>query len=189
MRLFIAIQLPSEVKEELHGLMQNVSGIHWQNYKQLHITLKFLGDTESQQLDKLTEKLSSIKHSPFKFTCKDFGYFPEGKQPRVLWMGVVNEAPLINLQNAIEKGCARVGFEPDSRSFKPHITLGKIKGASKREVMSFINQHKRKRIEDIPVEEFVLYESKLSPNGATHKPLTRFSLTNDKKSPNSNEHF
>lgn len=180
MRLFIAIPLPSEVKDELHGLMQSVSGIRWQNYKQLHITLKFLGDTETDQLNKLSGKLNSIKHPPFTFTCKGLGYFPEGRQPRVLWIGVENETPIGDLQGSIEDACTQSGFECESRPFKPHITLGKVKGASKREVTAFINQHKRVRITDIPVEEFILYESKLSPDGATHKPHTRFPLTNGK---------
>lgn len=188
MRLFVAIPLPPEVKEELHGLMQSVSGIRWQNYKQLHITLKFLGDTEADQVDKLTEKLKSVNRSPFTFTCKGLGYFPEGKHPRVVWVGVENETPMVSLQSLIEGACVEAGFEPESRSFKPHVTLGKVKGASKREVMTFINQHKRVRITDIPVKEYVLYKSKLSPDGATHKPHTRFPLIKvNSESPNPNE--
>ncbi len=177
MRFFIAIPLPTEVKEELHSLMQPINGIRWQDYKQLHITLKFLGDTEADQVDKLNRKLSSVKHSSFTFTCKGLGYFPEGKQPRILWTGVENETPIVNLKSSIEGACAEAGFEPESRSFKPHVTLGKVKGASKRQVLSFINQHKRVRTTYILVEEFVLYKSQLNPDGAVHKPYSRFLMT------------
>lgn len=180
MRLFIAIPLPYGVKGQLSELTQPISGIRWQDYKQLHITLKFLGETEARQADELITALTSVRQTSFCFTINGFGYFPPGNHPRVLWAGVDNETPIINLQQSVEDKCVKVGFETESRSYKPHITLGKVKGASKNDVMAFINHHKPFRIPEIPVEEFVLYESVLSSDGATHKPYARFQLTNDK---------
>lgn len=180
MRLFIAIPLPSGVKEQLRELTELINGIRWQDYKQLHITLKFLGKTETGQADNLITGLNSVRQTSFSFTIKGLGYFPQEKHPRILWAGVENETPIINLQQSVEDKCVKEGFDAESRPYKPHITLGKVKGASKSDVMAFINQHKQLRIPEIPVEEFVLYESILSSDGATHKPYARFPLTNDK---------
>lgn len=176
MRLFIALPLPGPVKEQLVDMKQPIDGVRWEQKSKLHLTLKFLGDTNYDRARQLQEKLNAIECPSFAISLKGFGYFPKGNQPKVLWTGVKKSQLLTRLQQTIEDECTAMGFDPESRSFKPHITIARTNSASKRDVMSFINQHKKFQITDVPVEEFVLYESKLDANGAKHSRIKTFSL-------------
>lgn len=168
MRLFIAVPMPEFVANRLVELQQPIEGIRWQQEEKLHLTLKFLGDTESDRAQKLQSVLDTIDIPSFSITLNGLGYFPKGKQPRVLWAGIDKSEPLQKLHKAVESRCADLGFDPEQRPFKPHVTIGRVKGASKSTVESFIDRHEDFHIPDIPVEEFVLFESKLHPDGAQH---------------------
>lgn len=179
MRLFVAIPLPEAVREKLSGLYQPMDGVRWQSQSQLHITLKFLGETDRDQLPELIRGLKSIRHSTFQMTISGFGTFPEKGRPKILWIGVAKQQLLKDLQQAIEQQCVEMGFEAEDRPFVPHITLARIKGTPRRDVISFINQHKKVRISRVPVNKFVLYESKLHPDGAIHKKVKEFPLRSE----------
>lgn len=181
MRLFIAVPLPDAVTDQFSDLQQPIDGLRWQDRNQMHLTLKFLGETNPKRVPEIDQKLSKIQLPPFFMTIKGFGYFPKGKQPRVLWTGINKNESLQKLQQSIERTCTTMGFDAETRLFKPHITIARIDGTPRREVMSFINQHKKFRISDVPVDEFVLYESKLSSEGAIYIRKKSFKLTiNDK---------
>ncbi len=177
MRLFIAVPLPDTVTDQFADLQQPIDWLRWQDRNQLHITLKFLGETDPERVPEINQNLSQIQLPAFSMTIKGFGYFPKDKQPRVLWSGIDNNQSLQKLQQSVEQTCTDIGFDAEGRPFKPHITIARIDGGSKRDVMSFINQHKKFSIPDVPVDEFVLYESKLSSEGATHIRKKSFNLT------------
>ena len=179
MRLFIAVPLPDAVTDQFADLQQPIDGLRWQDPDQLHLTLKFLGETEPERVPEIHQNLSQVEAPAFSMTIKGFGYFPKGKQPRVLWSGINKNKSLEKLQQFIEQTCTSMGFDAETRSFKPHVTIARIDGTPKQEVMSFINQHKKFRISDVPVDEFVLYESKLSSEGAIHIRKKSFKLTQD----------
>lgn len=177
MRLFIAVPMPGSVAKRLVELRQPIKGIRWQDEGKLHLTLKFLGETDSERALKVQDALTSVNLSEFSITLDGLGYFPKGNQPRVLWAGIEKSEPLQVLYQIVENRCADFGFDPEQRSFKPHVTIGRVKGASKSNVESFIDQHKQFNIPDIPVEEFVLFESKLHPDGAKHYRRKSYSLS------------
>lgn len=176
MRCFVAIPLPKRVKRELIDLQQPIKKLRWQKMDQFHLTLKFLGDVSGDNIEALQTELSNIKRPAFSLSLEGFGYFPKGKNPRVLWAGIEENSALKTLRDKVEKKCVSAGFEAEERPFKPHITLGRMKGASKSEVMEFINQHKQFEISDIPIDKFVLYQSKLHPEGAEYIELKTFRL-------------
>jgi 2'-5' RNA ligase len=176
MRLFIALPIPESVKQQIAELHQPIEGVRWQKQSQIHLTLKFLGNTDEEHARELQRNLDEIEQQAFQLDINGFGYFPEGKQPKVLWSGITPNTLLVDLRNTIEDVCTSLGFEVESRPFKPHITLGRVKEASKREIMSFINQHKHFRIPEIPVTEFVLYESELHSDGAVHSRVNTYRL-------------
>jgi len=179
MRLFIAIDVPEQVKQALEEIQQPELGIRWTTPDTLHLTLRFIGDVEPAARDDLVEALDVPGENRFAITLKGIGYFPPRKQPKIVWVGLEENDALMKLQSEVETACRTVGLEPDDRPFTPHITIGRVRGASKKEVLSFINQHKRFRMDDIPVEEFILYESKLYRDGAVHTPIHRFPLDPD----------
>lgn len=179
MRLFIALPIPKSVKKQLAELQQSIKGVRWQQQGQIHLTLKFLGNTGQERARELQKSLDKIKYQAFHIDLEGFGYFPSGKQPKVLWAGIGAGESLFELQNTIEDTCTSVGFDAETRPFKPHITLARVKGGSKGDIISFINKHKQFYIPDIPINEFVLYESKLYPDGVVHNRLSTFPLEDD----------
>ncbi len=177
MRLFIAIPLSQQVKKRLLDC-QTIDGIKWQRPDQIHLTLKFLGDTDENLIGDLKEGLGKIDLPEFSLAINGFGYFPKGKQPRILWAGISSNSMLEKLHQEVEEICIKLGFESEQRKFKPHITVGRIKKATKRAVVKFVNQHNKFHISDVSIKEFVLYESKLNPKGARHLRLETFQLGN-----------
>lgn len=176
MRLFVAIPMPESVKNNLAELRRPIDGVRWQQKDKLHLTLKFLGDTNPDRLPNLKIALDRIETSSFSITLQGLGYFPKGNYPRVLWAGIKKNQSLQELYRSIEQKCTDLGFEAEQRSFKPHITIARIEGGSKSDIMSFINQNKEFNLQEVPVEEFVLYESKLNPDGAEHHRIKTFPL-------------
>lgn len=178
MRLFIAIPIPTFVTSQLTDLCQPIDGLRWQDEDKMHLTLKFLGDTDDEKALELQERLASIDFAAFTLTIKGLGYFPKGKHPKVVWAGLERNSSLLKLQRDVEQTCSSMGFEAEDRPYHPHITLGRVKGASKRDVLSFINEHKQFQIPNVPIEEFVLFESKLDSEGAIHNRLKTYKLIN-----------
>ncbi|WP_372634344.1 RNA 2',3'-cyclic phosphodiesterase [Fodinibius sp.] len=176
MRLFIATPLPESVRGRLADLKQPIEGVRWQRRSQLHITLKFLGDTREEQLNTLINTLSGVHQQVFSMKIEGLGCFPQKGHPRILWAGITNAAELMKLQARIEEKCVALGFDPADHSFKPHITLGRARGVTRRDIRSLINQHKQFAIPDVSVKEFVLYESILRSSGAVHKRIEHFPL-------------
>lgn len=176
MRLFIAVPLPQGVKQKLSDLKQPIEGMRWQNKEQMHLTLKFVGEVDEPTVNTLREELVNIEHRKFSMTISGIGYFPEGKQPKVVWAGVEENDALSSLHKKVEEYCQNAGIDPENRPFKPHVTIGRTNSTPKRAVTSFINQHKNFAVHDISINKFVLYESKLHPEGARHHCLQSYPL-------------
>lgn len=176
MRLFIALPISESIKTQLGELQQPMDGVHWQSPSQMHLTLKFLGETEEGQAQKLIDHLANIEHPAFFLTINRLGTFPQSKQPRVLWAGIKKNDSLTALHEKIEQLCTSLGFDPENRSFIPHITLARMKKVSREDITSFVNQHEQFHISDILIDKFVLYESRLDSDGATHHQLQSVKL-------------
>ncbi|HEX6981836.1 MAG TPA: RNA 2',3'-cyclic phosphodiesterase [Balneolaceae bacterium] len=176
MRCFVAVPFLETVKQQLGVLQEPVKGLRWQKINQLHITLKFLGDVSEDKVKALQTEFSKIKMPAFSLSLQGLGYFPKGKRPRVLWAGVEENQSLRKLRDKVEGICVSAGFKAGARPFMPHITLARVKGASGDEVESLITRNQQLKIHDIPVDEFVLYESKLHSMGAEHIRLKSFGL-------------
>ncbi|MFZ1400975.1 MAG: RNA 2',3'-cyclic phosphodiesterase [Candidatus Promineifilaceae bacterium] len=135
-RLFIAIELPEGVKEALAetavSLTKNVpaGAIRWVGREQMHLTLRFLGDTAVAQLPALHDELTQLaaRHQPFQLRLRGVGAFPNAKRPRVVWAGLAGElARLQTMQAALEDRVVALGWAREKRPFNPHLTLGRVK--------------------------------------------------------------
>lgn len=176
MRLFIAIDLPDSVIGTLIMERPSIEGIRWQDASQMHLTLRFIGDVPQQVAGEINSGLQELQYSSFTMDIKGFGRFPPKGYPRVFWAGIEKNRALEELQEATESVCREAGLEPERRPYIPHITLGKVKKADKNEIDTFINQHKDFIIPHITVDEFILYSSRLKPDGAVHTPEEIFSM-------------
>jgi len=132
LRLFIAIELPSEVQETLsttaHKLATQMLRVQWANPRGSHLTLKFLGATAPDQVAAITASMHAATHHVRSFTLATttVGVFPNQRQPRVIWLGIDGDLErLRHLQQRVEQHIAPLGFPTEERAFSPHLTLGR----------------------------------------------------------------
>src|SRR6266568_527239 len=126
-RLFVAIDLPDDVRRELDQLREPLPGAHWVPVEQLHLTLRFIGEVDDATLLAVKEGLAGVSGAPFPLAVQGVGHFPPGKHPRVLWVGL-DAGPLLGeLQRDIETAVQAAGLPAEERPFSPHITLARLR--------------------------------------------------------------
>lgn len=168
MRLFTAIPITGDIKDRLSEISRPLSGFSWVPSENLHLTLKFIGNTRPPEADELLEALESVEFDPFEITVRSLGCFPPKKQPSVLWAGVKAPATLFELQEQIDEIALQHGAKPDRFDYQPHVTLARIHSTPKKEVAKMTEDFKDLEAGRMKVSQFVLYESKLQPGGAVH---------------------
>ena len=189
---FIALDIPPSVEKAIAVIQNRFKslGLHasWVRPGNIHLTLKFLGDTEPNQVpgisDKITVALALL--APFEVSLDRVGVFPDLKRPRVLWVGLKDEqGTLKTLQSGIEQALESAGFPADPKPFSPHLTLARIKSPKGIKSPRGINELKDELDallsegidpNPFPVESVQLYESQLTPKGSIYTVLANFKL-------------
>ncbi len=182
-RLFIAIKIDisKELKNFIISLKKELSSekIKWVDFKNFHITLKFLGDTEENLIPNINEALQKAAKSNTKFTLqlKGIGVFKTIANPRVLWIGIGKNEKMINLFNCIEDNLEILGFQKEKREFNPHLTISRIKFLKDKKVLlNHILKNSNKEWDKIEIEKFTLYQSILKKQGPTYLEIKNFNL-------------
>jgi 2'-5' RNA ligase len=176
-RLFVAIDLPDAVKDAVDAIVsRTLAGARWVPREQLHLTMRFIGDADEQMFQSIKEGLGSIRGTPFSLTLKGVGHFPRGREPRVLWVGMEESAYLHELHKKIEQSICNAGAAADERRFSPHITIARLRATPLAKVASLEEKHREFGAGPFPVEEFYLYSSILTREGAIHKREALFRL-------------
>ncbi len=177
-RLFVAIDLPDAVKTQLAQLQANVAGAKWVNREQMHLTLRFIGETSLEQIKELETGLAAIQAAPFSFQLSGVGHFPPRGKARVLWVGLPHVEALQHLQAQIEQVVTHCGFEPADHPFSPHITLARFRSPPAIvEMEAYVRHHNAFKSDVIQVNQFVLYSSTLTANGSIYTRLAYFPLS------------
>ena len=133
MRLFVAINMPPHLQAAIYTATAELrvvgEGISWTPEERIHLTLEFLGDVEESALPPLRDALEGLAwRRPMPWvSIGGIGAFPSFTRPRVVWMGVANEPLLEAIQRDVATTCARLGYEPDARPFRPHLTIGRVR--------------------------------------------------------------
>lgn len=183
LRLFVAIELPDDVKAALTGLKTDIPGAAWVRPNAMHLTLKFLGDgIDERRVPELIGALGSVRGAPFALAVRGVGRFPPGerKPARVLWAGLDAPRALPALAGDIERAVEPLGFPPEGRPFSPHLTLARLKTADAGPALGrFLARHAGLRAEPFPVDSVHLFASQLGPQGPAYSRLARFPLTPD----------
>jgi 2'-5' RNA ligase len=186
MRCFIAINLDDSLKEKIGSAITRLrSGkwdVRWVPAKNLHITLRFLGETSDDLAEKIKGELSGISrhHGHFDLNCRGVGVFPDRKRPRVIWIDLIYPEELKQLQKQIDEYLATIGFERDDRPFSPHLTIGRVRSLRGTEL--FIRAMEGLKDEDfgnIGVDKIFLMKSDLKPAGAQYSVVAEFPLTKE----------
>ncbi|HEX8124616.1 MAG TPA: RNA 2',3'-cyclic phosphodiesterase [Allosphingosinicella sp.] len=174
-RLFVAIRLPVTVRARLLDLMGGVAGARWLPDDQLHLTLRFVGEVDRHLARDVDAALSSVHHPRFSIGLNGLGAFERRGEPVTLWAGVSPHEPLRALHKKIDQALVRVGVEPDRRAYMPHITIARLpRGAGP--VGSLVEQSGGVGGPTFDVEDFTLYESRLTPNGPLYEVVDRYRL-------------
>lgn len=177
MRLFIAIEIPDDLKKAIGILRTDIPGARWVSGEQIHLTLAFLGEVEEAVVVTLNKELAHIKLPEFELCFSGTGCFPNRHRPRVLWIGLEPNPHLQVLACKVREAVLACGIPQDERPFSPHITLARLKLATSREFDAFIDQPQKQELSPFPVRDFILFQSRLTPQGAEHLPLRNFPLT------------
>ena len=185
-RAFIGVQFAPEVRarisQAIAQLAAEISGIRWVREENFHFTLKFLGLIEEPQIEPINNALAQAIHPFRRFTisAKCLGVFPDIKRPRVLWVGLEgNDMPA--LAKSVESVLEPVGFPRENRIFRPHLTLGRWRQpmGSQQELEGKLKRWKNFEFGESAVNEVVLFQSILKPNGAVYRPIRAVPLAAD----------
>jgi RNA 2',3'-cyclic 3'-phosphodiesterase len=174
-RLFVAIRPPAEVRARLLALMGGVRGARWQSDDQLHLTLRFIGEVDRHRAEDIHAALSAVIHPRFEIALAGLGAFERRGEPTALWAGVAPHEPLKALHKKVDQAIARAGLEPERRAYTPHITLARMsRGAGP--VQPLIESAGGISGPPFAVDDFRLYESRLTPEGAIYSVVERYDL-------------
>ena len=176
-RTFIAVNLAAPVIEEIakvRSALQEAKGeIRWTRVEGLHLTLKFLGDIERNQVEPILAALRETTRArlPLHILAQGLGAFPHLRRPRVLWVGLSGEG-LQEMSEAIETALVPLDFPPEEREFTPHLTLGRVRSLRGWEhVLARVKEYEHTRFGESLVDQVTLYQSELRPDGAVYTAL------------------
>lgn len=182
-RAFIAIDLSAEIQEKLEQISRQLrqqlrgSPIRWVHTQNIHLTLRFLGNVSLANLEVLENILLSeaSHHGSFEISVGELGAFPSTRRPRVILVGVQAPQEMGQLQHSLEEAIRRLGYAPEEREFKPHLTLGRVsRSANSTEVQQIgqvLDNTNIGFVGAMHVRSVNLYRSDLQPSGAVYSCL------------------
>jgi RNA 2',3'-cyclic 3'-phosphodiesterase len=184
MRLFIAIEIPDEIRSGLMEAQRRLKGsgveASWPRPEGIHLTLKFMGDVPEEKIAEILKELRQAVEgtAPFRLEVGGVGAFPGLKNARVAWIGLSGETEsLARLQVAVEHAMVRIGMAREDRKFTPHLTLGRIKYIRSRDKwLEAVEEVKDIKLAGFDVVSISLMKSELKPSGAVYAEMGRIEL-------------
>ena len=181
-RLFVSLDLPDYIIEEIVSLRNDIYGVgydrvRWESSDKLHLTMKFLGDVDDNDQHKILAVLQSVsaKYSKVELEFNKFGMFLRNGVPSILWLGLEPSQQIIAIKNDIENQLAKVNFSKDSKRFKPHLTILRIKGRENKERLDNFISTEIENI-DCSARSISLIKSELLLSGSVYTPIKSFQL-------------
>jgi RNA 2',3'-cyclic 3'-phosphodiesterase len=185
-RLFVALDLPGEVRQALGDLIARLKPLcraaRWVRPEAMHVTLKFIGhaiaDGDAEKLTAARAALTTVRSGqPVEIRYRGVGFFPDARRPRVVWCGVEPSANLALLAADMERALEPLGIPGEKRAFVPHLTLARFK--SHEGVNALVRadaEFTQREFGSARETEFYLFESKLKPGGAEYRKLESYSF-------------
>ena len=183
-RSFLAIEIPKPILEKVDEVQGDLRSAHaevgWVSPEKIHLTLKFFGSIEESRINPILQSIEEFvrKTLPFSIKVRGVGAFPSLKNPRVIWIGLVDEGKILtSFQKEIETHLESIGFQLEDRSFHPHLTLGRMKSSRGKEgLVGKMERHREEEFGDFQVERVVLFKSDLKPSGPIYTRLGELRL-------------
>jgi 2'-5' RNA ligase len=183
MRLFVALEIPSAVRENLSELLKALRAVspqtRWVRPENLHVTLKFIGEVPETKLAAIRTALAQVRSAQFvKLDFRGLAFFPDEKYPRVFWAGIDASPNLKTLAADIEKTTEILGTPREQRAFSPHLTLARFEPPRLPEKLrAAIQENSGRDFGSLHAHQFHLVESKLKPSGAEYTTVESFAFS------------
>jgi 2'-5' RNA ligase len=193
MRLFVALDIDDVVRSRiarfLDGVREFALDARWARAESLHVTLKFIGEKSTEDVERIKSALDTIVADAFEMNYRGYGFFPSARSPRVFWIGIEAGPTLSALAALVDDRLASFDIPKEEHAFTPHLTLARSgsSGSPRRQKADRPNrnfQRLQEKLAALPapefgtmtVREFFLYQSQLSPAGSKYAKLAGFAL-------------
>ena len=183
MRLFFSVPLSREAKDRavqaLATARASAAELSWTKPEQMHLTLAFLGEQPPEALERMYAAAQPCTAlPPFDATLSGAGAFPNPRRAHVLWLGITDGASqLVELATRLCSGLREAGFELETRPFRPHLTVARVKRGCERDAERALRSIEPGEVTRFHVGKVLLMKSELSPKGARHEEVRAFPLT------------
>lgn len=176
-RLFAAVAIPFDIAEALNGRQQGIPGARWRPTEAMHVTLRFAGDIAETLADDFDAALSAISVDVFDIALSGAGAFGEGADIHAVWAGVAESTQLRRLASRCESAARGAGLKPDTRAWRPHVTLAYLNRPDPARVAAWIQGHNLLKSPPFPVTSFGLYSSWRTDRGSAYRQERTYPLT------------
>jgi 2'-5' RNA ligase len=179
-RLFVALEIPPEIREKLAELIRELRAIapheKWVRAENLHVTLKFIGEVAPEKATAIRQALALARSdAPVRLDFRGLGFFPDEKHPRVFWAGMETSPNLKGLAADIEAAVEKLGVLREKRPFSPHLTLARFETRKMpQKLQAAVRENMAREFGAFETREFHLIESRLKPSGAEYTTLQSF---------------
>jgi RNA 2',3'-cyclic 3'-phosphodiesterase len=183
-RTFVALEIPQTLREDIRNLQKNLLAcglkIRWVKPENMHLTLKFLGDVHPEKIDHICSVITvAVANCPvFQLIPSGVGCFPSVKRARILWVGVSGAFEwLKSLQASVENALEPLGFAAETRPYRGHLTIGRIKShVAPKNLADALRSQQNFESETFSVKHVALFQSVLQPSGPVYTRLRHIPL-------------
>lgn len=176
LRLFVALDLPTEMRAEVAALAGGIPGARWVPPENYHLTLRFIGEIENWRAQEVDDALAAIRGNAFDLSLAGLGTFEKAGRIHSLWVGAERNEVLTHLQNKVETALQRTGLAPERKRFSPHVTIARTERAPPEKVIGFVQAHNLFRATPVRVEHFTLFSSRLGKEASVYTPEVDYGL-------------
>ena len=181
MRLFVALEPNSKVVANLTELVRRlgpVSPIQWVHPRNMHLTLKYIGDTPKKGVDAVIQALSRVRvATPLNVPLAGLGFFPSSRTPRIFWVGAENTSALRQLATGVDGALQPLGVVPEVRPFQPHLTLGRvIEDQSLDDMKTAVEDLPSREFGAISPDRFGLFGTTVTSSGPEYQKIAEFPI-------------
>jgi 2'-5' RNA ligase len=181
-RIFTAIDISERARSEVFDYIEKLRAefpnlrVGWERAEKLHLTLKFLGDLDEKQLQNLIKAVENAakRISDFNLQVFQTGAFPAKRNARILWLGLKDETEsLKKLNTVLESECAAKGFAKETRNFKAHLTIARLREPQKSKDLVERHLENEFKSAEFTISEIVIYQSLLQPKGSVYSVVSK----------------
>jgi RNA 2',3'-cyclic 3'-phosphodiesterase len=180
-RGFIAVEIP--ICENLLAFHTKLENLHLKmklvDLKNIHITLKFLGETKIEHIDEIEKIIKNAVQNiqPFSIQLKGTGVFPNSNYIKVVWIGISESSLLSTIAASIDNQLTPLGYKKEKRPFSPHLTIGRIKYLNrKHDLLAVLDSYKDNLFSNVCIDHILLKKSTLTPKGPIYETIREIKL-------------